>query len=90
MGNESTERKLVPNPGIAYINTSKSGTKYIRLTLHVSELPAAKDGKIVLSGFFNRDKKTEKTPDIVFKTPIVVSKSAGSAGGTSANDDLPF
>ena len=62
-------QKKTNNPIIAYWRESKGG-RYLQVSIDNEVLRDAmmgKDGKTSLAVFFNTNKKTEKTPDIVVK-----------------------
>lgn len=61
----TAKKEYAPSPAVGYLQKSKKGTEYLRVTLDLAVLGLG-DGKIVLLGFNNDNKKNPKAPDVNF------------------------
>lgn len=81
--------KIVKNPIIAYWKALKNGKeKYLQVTVDNEVLKGIFSGAPTskLSVFFNTEKKSEKTPDIVVKQ----STAGAGSGSKSTTTKYPF
>lgn len=92
-----TRKQNTPDPAVGWINTyedKKTGeeVKYLRVRLNSDILSGLDivDGSIYLSGFFITDKKSEKSPDVVFKSSSKSTKGGTASAGATKKAALPF
>ncbi len=80
------------NPIIAYWRESAGG-KYLQVSIDNAVLADAMkgiDGKTSFAVFFNKDKRTDKTPDIVVKASTLGEKPTQKEDTKDAGSQFPF